>query len=87
MFIDDNFKEHESDVGECPFQHWSLYRQKIVQMLQAHNLARTREAQLQYHKQVYREMVQKILNKEQFYSWLLRFNPMMFQSGMQWSNA
>jgi len=26
IFIEENFKAHESDVGECPFQHWSLYR-------------------------------------------------------------
>jgi hypothetical protein len=31
-------------------------------------------------------MVQKILPKEPFYSWLLRFNPMAFTSGQQWSN-
>ena len=32
-------------------------------------------------------MVHKILPKEQFYGWLLRYNPMMYQSGTQWSNA
>ena len=86
LFIDENFKPSESSVGECPFQHWSLYRRRIMQILQSHNFSRNREAQLQYHKQVYGEMVQKILPKEPFYSWLLRFNPMAFTSGQQWSN-
>lgn len=30
FFIDENFTASEYSIGECPFQHWSLYRQKIM---------------------------------------------------------
>lgn len=32
-FIDENLKNTEWQIGTCPFQHWSLYRQQIMQIL------------------------------------------------------
>ena len=44
IFITDNFKTSESTTGTCPFQHWSIYRQQISQILQAHHLTRNSQA-------------------------------------------
>ncbi len=45
FFIDENFKNNEWYIGICPFQHWSLYRQQIAQIIQAHNTVMSKNNQ------------------------------------------
>lgn len=87
FFMEENFSGGtENSIGLCPFQHWSVYRQQMMQVLQQRHFNRAAHS-MTHHKELYKEMVSKLLHKDLFYQWLVRFSPMMYQSGQQWSNA
>lgn len=46
FLLEENFSRSEWLTGICPFQHWSIYRQQVMQILQAHNLLRNNPAQI-----------------------------------------
>lgn len=78
----------EDGIPEVPFVHWSIYRQSIqnLVMQQGHKFQKNQKQLSKFLSQMYKNVLCTAIDQEILYPWFVKYNPLMYQSGQQWTN-
>ena len=79
-----NFRESETVVGKVPFPHWTFNRpviQSQTNMLAGENPNDAKEMR----KEMIRDQLTKQVDLEALFPWVVTYNPIMVQSGIEWN--
>ena len=87
-FVLQNFSDDCVSIPEVPFVHWSIYRQSIqnVVLQQGHKFQRNQKQMNKFLCQMFKNVLNTAIDKKILRPWLLKYNLIMYQSGMQWKN-
>lgn len=87
-FLKLNSPDAVATVPEVPFIHWSIYRQGIQNLMQqqGHKFAKNQKQLSKFLSQMYKNVLFTAIDKNILFTWLLKFNMGMAQSGIVWKN-
>lgn len=84
-----NFSDDCLTIPEVPFVHWSIYRQGIQNVVQqqGHKFQRNQKQMNKFLSQMFKNVLFTAIDKKILRPWLLKYNLIMYQSGLQWKNS
>lgn len=84
-----NFSDDSLTIPEVPFVHWSIYRQGIQNVVQqqGHKFQRNQKQMNKFLSQMFKNVLFTAIDKKILRPWLLKYNLIMYQSGLQWKNS